>query len=200
MLSFKEKSAFVWATLLWLAQWVRLLAIGIAWLAALGFAIYQFRFYRGSSLIGFLAGCALALFFLGVWFVSTVDKFYEWWKEQSLRSLLKEIETKTTTPSQRLDDLLKEYESRITLNFSESMKSQMASSPTFRATVAEATKLVLEAVVFQSSPYNEMEQKTFRRTWQAKVERFSERIAQEDPLAVEVILQAIEKESHTAGS
>ena len=95
---------------------------------------------------------------------------------------------------------MKDYESRVTLNFSESMKSQLASSPTFQVTVTEATKLVLEAVVFQSSPHNEVERETFQRAWQAKFEKFSERIAQEDPLAVEVILKAIEKESQVAGN
>jgi hypothetical protein len=76
------------------------------------------------------------------------------------------------------------------------MKSRLASSPTFQATVTEATKLVLEAIIFQSSSHNEVERETFQRTWQAKIERFSERVAQEDPLAVEIILKAIEKESH----
>jgi hypothetical protein len=133
-------------------------------------------------------------------FVSSVDKFYDWWRAQSLKSLLKQIDAKTTTPDQRLDNLLKEYESRVTLNFSESMKSRLASSPTFQATVTEATKLVLEAIVFQSSPHNEVERGTFERAWRARFERFSERIAQEDPLAVEVILKAIEKESEGARS
>jgi len=174
--------------------------IGIAWLATLGFAIYEFRFYRGRTLIDFLTSCALLLFFLGAAFVFTVNKFYDWWREQSLKSVLKEIEARTTTPEQRLDDLVKEYESRVTLNFSESMKSQLASSPTFQDTVTEATKLVLEAVLFQNSPHNEVERETFQRAWRAKFEKFSERIAQEDPLAVEVILKAIEKESQGAGS
>lgn len=200
MPSLKERMAFVWATFIWLAWWARLLAIGLAWLATLGFTIYEFRFYRGSGLMGFLAGCALALFFLGVWFVSTVNKFYDWWREQSLKSVLKQIEANTTAPEQRLDNLLKEYESRVTLNFSESMKSQLASSATFRVTVTEATKLVLEAIVFQSSPHNEVERETFQRAWRAKYEKFFERIAWEDPLAVEVILKAIEKESQGAVS
>jgi len=60
--------------------------------------------------------------------------------------------------------------------------------------------LVLEVIVFQSSPHNEVERETFQRSWQAKLEKFSERIAQEDPLAVEVVLKAIEKESRGAGS
>jgi len=58
----------------------------------------------------------------------------------------------------------------------------------------------LEVIVFQSSPHNEVERETFQRSWQAKLEKFSERIAQEDPLAVEVVLKAIEKESRGAGS
>lgn len=138
--SLRERLVFVWVTIVWLARWTWLLAIGIAWLATLGFAIYEFRFYRGRSLIGFLASCALVLFLLGVWFVSTVNKFYDWWQRQALKTI------KAKTPEQHLDNLLKEYESRVALNFSESMKSQFASSPTFQATVTEATKLVLEAV------------------------------------------------------
>jgi len=39
-----------------------------------------------------------------------------------------------------------------------------------------------------------------QRVWQAKFEKFSERIAQEDPLAVEVILKAVEKESEGTAS
>jgi len=147
-----------------------------------------------------LAGYALLLFILGAAFVSTVNKSYDWWREQRLKSVLKEIEARTTTPEQRLGDLLKEYESRVALNFSESLKSQFASSPTFQVTVTEAAKLILEVIVFQSSPHNEVERETFQRAWQAKFEKFSERIAQEDPLAVEVILKAIEKESQGAGS
>ena len=63
----------------------------------------------------------------------------------------------------------------------------------------EAAKLMLEAIVFQDSPHNKVERETFQRTWQAKLERLVEHIAQEDPLAVEVILKAIEKESQGAG-
>ncbi len=195
MQSLKERLAFAWATFIWLAWWARLLVVGIAWLATLGFAIYEFRFYRGNTLTSFLVGCALVLFFLGAVFVSTVNKFYDWWREQSLKSILNQIEAKTTTPEQRLDNLLKEYESRVTLNFSESMKSQLASSPTFQVTVTEATKLVLEAIVFQSGHHNKVEREAFQKAWKAKFEKFSERIAEEDPLAVEVILKAIEKES-----
>ena len=61
------------------------------------------------------------------------------------------------------------------------------------------TMLMLEAIVFQDSPHNEVEREMFQRTWQAKIEKFTERIAQDDPLAVEVILKAIEKESQGAG-
>jgi hypothetical protein len=198
--SLREKLAFVWVTLVWLARWTWLLAIGIAWLATLGFAIYEFRFYRGKSLVGFLAGCGFALLVLGLWFVSTVNKFYDWWADQRLKSILKEIDTPPPTPLQRFHATLKEYESRVTLDFSEPMKRRLASSPTFKATVMEAAKLMLEAIVFQDSPHNEVEREMFQRTWQAKLERLVEHIAQEDPLAVEVILKAIEKESQRAGS
>lgn len=193
MQSLKERLAFAWATFIWLAWWARLLVVGIAWLATLGFAIYEFRFYRGSTLISFLVGCALVLFFLGAVFVSTVNKFYNWWREQSLKSALKQIEA--TTTEKRLNNLLREYESRVTLNFSEAMKSQLATSRTFQVTITEATKLVLEAIVFQSGHHNEVEREAFQKAWKAKLEKFSERIAQEDPLAVGVILKAIEKES-----
>jgi hypothetical protein len=153
--SLKEKSAFAWATFIWLAWWALLMVLGIAWLATLGFAIYEFRSYRGRTLIDFLAGYALLLLILGAAFVFTVNKSYDWWREQRLRSLLKEIEARTTTPEQRLDGLLKEYESRVALNFSESLKTQLASSATFQVTVTEAAKLVLEVIVFQGSPHNE---------------------------------------------
>jgi len=197
--SLKERSAFAWATFIWLAWWVLLLAIAIAWLATLGFAIYGSRIYRGRALIDFLAGYAFLLFILGAAFVFAVNKSYDWWREQRLKSVLKEIEARTTTPEQRLDDLLKQYESRVTLNFPESMKNKLASSPAFQATVTEATKLILEAVVFQNNPHDEVEREKFQRAWQAKFEKLSERIAQEDPLSVEVILKAIEKESQGAG-
>jgi len=106
---------------------------------------------------------------------------------------------KTTTPDQHLDNLLKAYESRVTFNFPESLKNKFASSASFQATVAEATKLVLEAIVFQSTPHSEEEREKFQRDMKTKTEKFTERVAQEDPLAVEVILKAIENESQAIG-
>ena len=148
-----NKLALVWGTFVWLARWAILLVIGVAWLVTLGFATYGF--YHGQRGIDFLGGCAIALFFLGVWFVSSVNTFYDWWQKQAVKAIAK-------TPEQHLDNLLKDYESRVTLNFSESMKSRLASSPTFQATVTEATKLVLEAIIFQSSSHNEVERETIR--------------------------------------
>ena len=197
--SLREKLASVWVTTVWLARWTWLLAIGIAWLATLGFAIYEFRFNRGKNLLDSLAGFAVILLVLGVVFVRSVYKFHDWWADQRLKSILKEIDAPPPTPLQRFHATLKEYESRVTLDFSEPMKRRLASSPTFKATVMEAAKLMLEAIVFQDSPHNEVEREMFQRTWQAKIEKFTERIAQDDPLAVEVILKAIEKESQGAG-
>src|SRR5713101_1446774 len=101
--------AFVWATFEWPARWALLLVIGIAWLAIIGYAIYEIRFYRGRTPNDFLVCCALVLFFLGAAFVSNVNKFYDWWREQRLKSVLKEIDAKMTTPAQHLDNLLKDH-------------------------------------------------------------------------------------------
>ena len=68
-------------------------------------------------------------------FVSNVNRFYDWWREQSLKRLLKQVNAGTMAPEQRLESLLKEYESCVTLNFPESTKSHLACSPTFRVTV-----------------------------------------------------------------
>jgi hypothetical protein len=182
----------------WLAGLTLILVIGVAWLVTLGFAIYEFRFYRGKSLIDFFGGYAAIHLVLGVVFVVTVNKFYDWWADQHLKSFLKGIEVATPTPLQRLNDILKEYEPWAAANLSETLKHQLAASPSFQATAAEAEKLALEAIAFQDSPYTLAERAAFQKVWQAKIEKFTERIAQDDPLvAVEVILKAIEKESQT---
>jgi hypothetical protein len=157
-----------------------------------------FRFHRGKSLIDLLGGYAVILLVLGVIFVATVNKFYDWWADQRLKSILKEIDATPPTPLQRLNEILKEYEPWAAANLSETLKRQLAASPAFQAAAAEAEKLPLEAIAFQSSPYTLTEQEAFQRVWQAKIEKFTERIAQEDPLAVEAILKAIEKESQGA--
>jgi hypothetical protein len=191
-----ERLARISITFIWVTGLVLIFAIGVAWLATLGVAIYQFRFHRGGDdLIGFFTGYAVILFLLGVAFVLSVNRFYDWWADQRMKSLLKEIDAATPTPAQRLNALLKEYEPWASVNLSETLKSQLASSPKFQTTLAEAAKLALEATSFQSGFHTQEERETFQRDWKTKTEKFTERIAREDPLAVEVILKAIEKES-----
>ena len=79
----------------------------------------------------------------------------------------------------------------MSLELSESFSEQLRASPTFRATVREAAMLVLEALAFEGMPHSEEE----RDTWKIKMEAFANRVAQKDPLAVEVILKLIEKET-----
>jgi uncharacterized membrane protein len=144
----KERWAYIRVTFVWLAGLTLILVIGVAWLVTLGFAIYEFRFYRGKSLIDLLGGYAVILLVLGVILVVTVNKFYDWWADQRLKSILKGIDATPPTPLQRLNDILKEYEPWAAANLSETLKRQLAASPSFQATAADAEKLALEAIAF----------------------------------------------------
>jgi len=188
----KERWARVWVTLVWIAGLTLVAGLGIAWLAALGVGVYHLRIDRSWD---FILGFCFVLGLLACAFVLTVNKFYDWWRDQRLKSILRDIDAATLTPQQRLDGLLKDYESRVSLNLSESFKNQLANSPEFKVTLRDATKLVLEALVFQSDPHTEDERVTFRTAWQTKLEGFSERVANKDPLAFEIIMKAVEKES-----
>jgi hypothetical protein len=176
----------------WVAGLALVAGLGIAWLAAFGVGVYHLRIDHSWD---FILSFGVVLGFLGYAFVLTVNKFYDWWSDQGLRSILRDVDAATLTPQQRLESLLKDYESRVSLDLSESFKDQLANSPEFKVTLREATKLVLEALAFQSDPHTEDERAIFRSTWQTKLEHFSERVADKDPLAVEIIMKAVEKES-----
>ena len=60
--------------------------------------------------------------------------------------------------------------------------------------------LVKEAAAFSRVSHSAEEWNDFREAWGAKTEEFAERAAAGDPLAVQVILKAIEKESETPGT
>jgi hypothetical protein len=94
-----------------------------------------------------------------------------------------------------VNSLVDNCQSEVSLEFSETFKYQLGSSPTFQVTVIEAKKLAEEFAAFSAISHTNEEWDTFRKRWQAKTEKFAERIAEGDPLAVEVILRAIEKES-----
>jgi hypothetical protein len=76
----------------------------------------------------------------------------------------------------------------------------LRSSSTFQTTVIEAKRLAEEVAAFSALPHTDEEWDGFRKAWQTKAEKFAERIAEGDRLAVEVILKAIEKESERGGA
>lgn len=172
-------------TLIWVCGWLIVVALGILWLGSLGLAIYTLYRAHGEVEAGsYVVICvllALVLVALGALLVRFVNRFYDWWFRKRVTFLF--------------DGAVNNYQSRVGLELSESFIEQLRSSPTFQASLAEATKLLLEAAAFSAVSHTEEETDFFRTAWWAKAEVFAERVAQGDPLAVEVILKAIEKES-----
>ena len=97
--------------------------------------------------------------------------------------------------AQKLDQYVSDFSSFLP----ESFLNQLRSSPTFRATVLEAENLAQEAAVFGRIAHTDEEKEAFRKAWHAKVGEFSERVAKNDRLAVEVIMKAVEMESQKGG-
>lgn len=162
--------------------------VALAWLGFLVYAIYGFRQARATGDINsYVIVCILLLVVLGAVFVKFVNRFYDWWAKQRASYLVAQF-----------DSLVDKYQEEVSLEFSETFKRQLRDSTTFQNTMHEATRLVLEAINVFNLPHTDEEREAFRKTWQAKAEHFAERVAQGDPLAVEVILKAIEKESELA--
>lgn len=190
----KVKQHRVRITTIWVLGLIFGAAVALAWLGLLSYAIYEFRKVRATGdITSFIIGWILALAALGAVFVKFVNRFYEWHSWQNVSSILKELE------EQRQRTELEAYVERLTsyfsTEFSEDFKRQLQSSSTFRSTVDEAMNLAKEAAVFASEPHTDKESAAFRKEWHAKMERFAGRIAETDPLAMEVILKAIENES-----
>ena len=145
-------------------------------------------------------GFGVLLLVLGLVFHRLVNRFYAWWRDQRLTALLAEIESRTSTNSQleRMNSIVDEYQSKLTLEFPETLKAQMISSEEFRNSVLEAARLLAEYVVFTSSQHTDQEQASFTQEWRLRLDRFADRVASKDPVAVEVILKTIERESANA--
>jgi len=175
----------VWITTIWVSGLAFGGAIALAWLGFLGYAIYALLQPRKTTdITANIIFCAVALVALGAVFIKFVNRFYDWWLEQRVSYLVGQC-----------DSMVDKYQSEVSLELSETFTRQLRDSPTFQATVLEATRLVLEWIDFSSVSHTDEERKTFRAAWEAKSKKFAERVAQGDQLAVEVILKAIEKES-----
>jgi hypothetical protein len=181
-------------TLIWIGGLIIVLALGVLWLGSLGLGIFKIYGAHGAGEIGgYSVVFGLVLLATGIairWFV---NRFHDWHRDQGLEPFLKEINDSVSNAQTQahIDKLTLDFSSE----FSETFKSQLRSSGTFQATVNEAQRLVEEFVAFSAVPHTNKESHTFREGWQAKTEKFAERIAGDDPLAVEVILKAIQKES-----
>ena len=182
----KARRHFIRVTTIWVLGLIFGATIAIAWLGFLGYAIYEFRQVRptGHDLTSYIAGCVIFLVALGAVLIKFVNRFYDWWAKQPASYLVAQF-----------DALAEKWQQEVSLEFSEAFKQQLRDSPTFQDTMLEATRLVMEWIHFSNHSHTDEEQKTFRAAWEAKSEKFAERVAQGDPLAVEVILKVIEKES-----
>lgn len=165
-------------TFIWVCGLIIIFVLAIFWLGLLGLAIFKiYRAHGADEVGGYVVIFALVLVVSGAalrWFV---NRFDDWWLDK------------------RVNSLVDNYQSEVSLEFSETFKRQLRSSPTFQTTVIEAKKLAEEVAAFSALSHTNEEWDAFRSVWQAKAENFAERVAQGDTLAVEVILKAIEKES-----
>lgn len=192
--SIANRLALLRVTFIWVGGWLILIALGVLWIGLLVYAIYEIPQARATGdITGHIVGYTFALIVLALVHRRFVIEFAEWHRNQRVGAVLKEIDEwfPATPDNAELDSLVREH----TSEFSETFKQQLRDSPTFHATVLEATKLVAEMAAFSAVPHSREEQDAFREAWKAKSEKFAERVAQDDPLAVEVILKAIEKES-----
>jgi hypothetical protein len=165
-------------TVIWVSGLLIVSTLGVLWLVSLGAAIFLIYRAHGSDEVGaYVVLFALVLLILGNAFVRFVNRFYDWWLDK------------------RVNAMADNYQSQVSLEFSETFKRQLRSSPTFQTTVIEAKGLAEEVAAFSAVLHTDEEWDAFRKAWRAKTEKFVERIAGSDPLAMEVILKAIEKES-----
>ncbi len=98
---------------------VVILALAIFWLGSLGLAIFKIYGAHGADEVGgYVVIFALVLVVSGAalrWFV---NRFYDWWRDT------------------RVNSLVDNYQSEVSLEFSETFKGWLRSSPTFQATVS----------------------------------------------------------------
>lgn len=187
-------------TLIWAGGLLIVFTLGILWLGLLGLAVFTlYRDYREygaevGSYVRDLIPLILVLVLLGAAIKWFVNRFYDWWVRMRVKSIMDTVQP-VESLEQSLDCLVEKYQSEVSLEFSETFKHQLQSSPTFQATLNEATRLAFEVLSFYNAQHTDEERYNFQKAWQAKAEKFAERVANGDPLAVEVILKAIEKES-----
>jgi len=174
----RVKRNYMRVTFIWVCGLIIIFALAIFWLGSLGLAISKiYRAHGAGEVGGYVVIFALVLLVSGGWVWWFVNRFYDWWLDK------------------RVNSLVDNYQSEVSLEFSETFKRQLRSSPTFQATVIEAKKLAEELAAFSAISHTNEQWETFRKGWQAKTKKFAENVAEGDPLAVQVILKAIEKES-----
>jgi len=165
-------------TLIWVCGLIIVVVLGILWLGSLVLAVFTIRRAHGAGEIGGLVVIfVLVLLALGEAFRRFVNRLYDWWLDK------------------RVNSMVDTYQSKVSLQFSETFKRQLRSSSTFQTTIIEAKTLAEEVAAFSAVSHNSEECDAFRKAWRARAEKFAERVAQGDPLAVEIVLKAIEKKS-----
>jgi HAMP domain-containing protein len=151
--------------------------LAVLWLASLGLAIFNIS--RANSAVevasfGFIF--ALVLVALGLAFGLSIKRFHGRGLEQQVNSLADK------------------YQSDASPEFSETLKDQLRSSAALRTMMTEVKLLNEEVAAFSAVLHTDEEWETFRGAWQVKAEKLAAR-AEDDPLAVAIILEAIERES-----
>jgi hypothetical protein len=181
-------------TSIWVCGLIVIFTLGILWLGSFGLAVFKvYKAHDADEVAGRVAIFGFVLVILGAALKQSVDRFHQWHSDQRLNSVLNDIDERVSKSQaeEYIDNLTLDFSSE----FSETFKRQLRSSSTFQHTVVEAKKLLGEFVAFSVVSHTDEQWNIFRKAWQAKNEAFANRIVQDDPLAVQVILKAIEKES-----
>jgi len=156
------------------------LTLGVLWLGSLGLAIFNISRAKGAvEVTGFGLIFALVLVVLGLAFRWSINRFHHRVLEQQVNSLADN------------------YESEVSLEFSETLKDQLRSSAALRTMMTEVIQLNKEVAAFSAVLHTDEEWDAFREAWQVKAKKLAER-AEDDPSAVAIILEAIGRESMKA--
>jgi hypothetical protein len=188
-------------TVIWILGLAAVSTLAISWVGLLGLGGWEiYKAWGTREATNIAIGLGLILVFVGLAFYRLVNRFYDWWREQRLNALLEEIDASSNLDRhvQRFNSITEEYESNVQIEFPEGLKARMASSDEFRATVQQAGRLLAEYVVFTAASHTEQEREAFQQDWRSRLDRIAENAAKNDPLAVEIILRTIEKESSRA--
>ena len=190
----KERANYICVTTIWAGGLALIAVLAILCVGVLGFGVFNYWHVRQQKDAPNYVGVCIVIFVvLALMLRKVFNGFYEWHSNQQLKAVSKDIDDTIETQK------LKQYVSDFSSYLPEGLLNQLHSSPTFRATALEADKLIQEAAVFERTAHTDAEKEAFRKAFNAKVGEFSERVAQSDPLAVEVVMKAVEMESQKGG-